>query len=86
MSENNGSILYVPILINGGESLPGKLESRELFIKDDGYGVSILNRDKNHVKLIIEGLKKKERYCPCRVQKTSEKILKNSNKFKKSKI
>ena len=33
-----------------------------------------LNRDKNHVKLIIEGLKKKERYCPCRVQKTSENI------------
>ena len=33
-----------------------------------------LNRDKNHVKLIIEGLKKKEGYCPCRVQKIPENI------------
>ena len=33
-----------------------------------------LNRDKNHVKLIIEGLKKKERFCPCRVQKAEENI------------
>ena len=33
-----------------------------------------LNRDKNHVNLIIEGLKKKEGYCPCRVQKIPENI------------
>lgn len=33
-----------------------------------------LNRDKNHVEMIIEGLKKKERYCPCRVQKIPENI------------
>jgi len=33
-----------------------------------------LNRDKNHVRMIIEGLKKKEGYCPCRVQKTEENI------------
>lgn len=33
-----------------------------------------LNKDKNHVKLIIDGLKKKEGYCPCRVQKIPENI------------
>ena len=33
-----------------------------------------LNKDKKHVDLIIEGLKKKEGYCPCRVQKTPENI------------
>ena len=33
-----------------------------------------LNKDKKHVDLIIEGLKKKDGYCPCRVQKTEENI------------
>ena len=33
-----------------------------------------LNRNTEHVKLIIEGLKAKERYCPCRVQKVPENI------------
>jgi ferredoxin-thioredoxin reductase catalytic subunit len=33
-----------------------------------------LNEDKKHVDLIIEGLKKKDGYCPCRVQKTPENI------------
>ena len=48
------------------------LEGKEIdSFEHEGYE---LNRDKNHVKLIIEGLKKKERYCPCRVQKTSENI------------
>lgn len=37
----------------------------------DGYR---LNRNKDHVKMIVEGLKKKERYCPCRVQKIEENI------------
>jgi ferredoxin-thioredoxin reductase catalytic subunit len=39
--------------------------------KHQGYR---LNPDKNHVKLIIEGLKAKNRYCPCRVQKIPENI------------
>ena len=33
-----------------------------------------LNKDKKHVDLIIEGLKKKDGYCPCRVQKIPENI------------
>ena len=33
-----------------------------------------LNKDKKHVEMIIEGLKKKDGYCPCRVQKTEENI------------
>ena len=33
-----------------------------------------LNRDKNHVRMIIEGIKKKDGYCPCRVQKIPENI------------
>ena len=33
-----------------------------------------LNRDKKHVEMIIEGLNKKDGYCPCRVQKTEENI------------
>ena len=33
-----------------------------------------LNPDKNHVKLIIEGLKAKNHFCPCRVQKIPENI------------
>ena len=31
-----------------------------------------LNEDKKHVDLIIEGLKKKDGYCPCRVPKIPE--------------
>ena len=38
------------------------------------YQGHMLNPDKNHVKMIIEGLKKKEGYCPCRVQKVEENI------------
>lgn len=38
------------------------------------YKGYMLNPDKKHVDLIIEGLKKKERYCPCRVQKIPENI------------
>ena len=34
--------------------------------KHQGY---MLNPDKEHVKLIVEGLKAKNRYCPCRVLK-----------------
>ena len=33
-----------------------------------------LNKDKKHVDLIVEGLKKKEGFCPCRVQKIPENI------------
>ena len=33
-----------------------------------------LNRDKKHVEMIIEGLNKKDGYCPCRVQKIPENI------------
>ena len=33
-----------------------------------------LNKDKKHVDLIVEGLKKKDGFCPCRVQKTPENI------------
>ena len=38
------------------------------------YKGYMLNPDKKHVDLIIEGLKKKDRYCPCRVQKIPENI------------
>ena len=34
----------------------------------------MLNPDKNHVNTIIEGLKAKNGYCPCRVEKTEENI------------
>ena len=33
-----------------------------------------LNPNKQHVKLIVEGLGNKDRFCPCRVQKTEENI------------
>lgn len=33
-----------------------------------------INPDKGHVDLIIEGLKNKDGYCPCKVQKTEENI------------
>ena len=33
-----------------------------------------LNPDRKVVDLIIEGLKNKDRHCPCRVQKTPENI------------
>lgn len=33
-----------------------------------------LNPNKEHVKLIVQGLEKKERFCPCRVQKVEENI------------
>lgn len=47
-----------------------------LGVKIDGFEYKgyMLNPDKKHVDLIIEGLKKKERFCPCRVQKTLENI------------
>ena len=43
--------------------------------KIDGFEYKgyMLNPDKKHVDLIIEGLKKKDRYCPCRVQKDKQK-------------
>ena len=48
------------------------MEGKEIEeFEHQGY---MLNPDKNHVKLIIEGLRKKERYCPCRVQKVEENI------------
>ena len=31
-----------------------------------------LNRDKKHVEMIIEGLNKKDGYCPCRVQRNED--------------
>ena len=34
----------------------------------------MLNPDNNHVNMIIEGIKKKDGYCPCRVQKIPENI------------
>ena len=34
----------------------------------------MLNPNKEHVKLIVEGLGNKERFCPCRVQKIPENI------------
>lgn len=33
-----------------------------------------LNPNSEHVNMIVEGLQKKERFCPCRVQKTEENI------------
>ena len=38
------------------------------------YQGYMLNPNKEHVALIVEGLKKKDHYCPCRVQKTEENI------------
>jgi ferredoxin-thioredoxin reductase catalytic subunit len=37
----------------------------------DGYR---LNRKENHVKIIVEGLKNKEQFCPCKLQKTDENL------------
>ena len=33
-----------------------------------------INPDKGHVNLIIEGLIKKDGYCPCKVAKTEENL------------
>ena len=41
------------------------------WIMYEGY---ILNPDKEHVKLIVDGLKAKDGYCPCRVPKEPENI------------
>jgi ferredoxin-thioredoxin reductase catalytic subunit len=33
-----------------------------------------INKDKKHVDLIIEGLLKKDGYCPCKVEKIPENL------------
>ena len=48
------------------------MEGKE--IDEFEYQGYMLNPNKEHVNTIIEGLKAKKRFCPCRVQKTEENI------------
>ncbi len=42
------------------------------FIEDFNYKGYTINPDKKHVDVILDGLRNRERFCPCRVQKIPE--------------
>ena len=63
MIENKNAFNEVVSLLRMGQEID-EFES-------EGYR---LNPDKKHVSMIVEGLIKKERFCPCRVQKVEENI------------
>lgn len=51
--------------------LPAMIQAGN-FIKDFKYKGYTLNPDEEHVNVILEGLKNRDGYCPCRVQRTPE--------------
>ena len=63
MIKNKKAFDEVVSLLMMGQQIDG--------FESEGYKLS---ENKEHVKLIVEGLRKKERFCPCRVQKTEENI------------